>query len=424
MPVWCTAGFVMAQPPKHFKPEPYAYHEEVELHVERLTNLGHGVGRDNGWVVMVPFALPGERVRARIWANRAKHSEADLVAVLTPSPERVEPACPLFTQCGGCQYQHLRYAGQLQWKREQVGELLARIGGLPEVPVNEPVGSPELYAYRSKLTPHHPKPPADLAKMPLGFLQAGPGRMIVDVPHCPIATAGVNEAMPWARRQLYELLEDKRAKGRKLRGGTVLLREHDGGVTTDNGAVVAQTVGARTYRFIAGEFFQNNPFILPLMLDYVLGEAGRDGLPYLVDVYCGVGAFTLWQPERFTTVTGIEIAGKAIELARENAERNQVANAIFYEGNAEAIFAYVRSKPKETALILDPPRRGCDELFLRQLLAFGPARVVYVSCDPATQARDARILVDGGYRVEAVQPFDLFPQTRHIENVMTFSRAD
>ena len=160
-----------ARIPKGFKPEPYAYHQEIEIEIESLTNVGQGVGRDNGWVVMTPFALPGELVQVRIYRNNKSYSEADLVQVLQPSPDRIDPVCPAFQQCGGCQYQHLSYERQLEWKTRQVKELLwhmARIESevLPAIP------APKTYGYRSKLTPHFPKPRPG-KPITIGFLKQG-----------------------------------------------------------------------------------------------------------------------------------------------------------------------------------------------------------------------------------------------------------
>lgn len=398
--------------PKAFNPEPFDYHQEIELDITTLTNLGMGLGRVDGWVVMVPFALPGERVRARVWRNKANYSEADFVAVLVPAPERVQPRCPLFGTCGGCQYQHYSYAAQLEWKRRHVVELMQRIGGL-EVEVQPAWASPREYNYRSKITPHFAQPRGDA--MAIGFLRDG-SREVVDVPQCPIATEAINAALPVERDRL------RRAAHKLKRGGTLLLREALGGVVTDMKATATAEVGPLRFRFQAGEFFQNNPFILPDMLDYVVGQAAAPGLDCLVDAYCGVGAFALWASARFAQVAGVEIGEPAVNLARENATLNAIDNCTFLLGSAEAIFGQIAFDPARTAMVIDPPRRGCDEVFLQQFVQFGPARAVYVSCAPDTQARDLKFLTANGYRVERMQPFDLFPQTRHIENVATLVR--
>ncbi len=404
----------MPAPPK-FNDKPFAYHHELTLEIETLTNLGVGLGRVDGWVVMVAYALPGESVRARVFRNHANYSEADLVEVLRPSPARRAPICPLFGECGGCQYQHLEYPAQLEWKARQVREVFARLGGLPGADVRPARPSPREFHYRSKITPHY-EPVRRDGSFPIGFLRAG-RRQIVDVPQCPIATEAVNAALPAVRAALAA-----RAPALK-RGGTLLLRETAEGVVTDARNLVSASISGTTFQFQAGDFFQNNPFILPELVDYVLAEAAAAGAQFLLDVYCGAGVFALCGRQRFAQCLGVEVNADAVLRAIKNAALNNAANCEFRTGDAETIFANVKFPAAETAVILDPPRAGCGEPFLRQLIAYAPARVVYVSCDPATQARDLKILTTSGYRLLHAQPFDLFPQTRHIENVATLERA-
>lgn len=398
--------------PKQFNPHPFPYHHELEITIDTLTNLGIGLGRVEGWVVMVPFALPGERVKARVYRNHKNYSDADLIAVLQASHERVAPQCPLFGTCGGCQYQHLSYAAQLEWKRSQVVELMAKIGGI-EHPVLPTHPSPMQYGYRSKLTPHFAKPRDP--EFPIGFLRHGQ-RKIVDVPHCPIATDAINAALPAER----ERTRTPRKPHKK--GGTLLLRHTLEGVTTDNKALVSERVGEVVYQFHAGEFFQNNPFILPAFVAYSVRQAQAGDAQYLIDAYCGVGMFALAASPYFIKVLGVEVNVNAVQWANGNAAINGLQNCEFIIGQAEAIFAKVDFPGAKTAMIIDPPRAGCDSAFLNQLLALQPQRLVYVSCDPATQARDLKPLIAGGYAIEQIQPFDLFPQTRHIENVVTLTK--
>ncbi|MGB0678350.1 MAG: class I SAM-dependent RNA methyltransferase [Polyangiales bacterium] len=399
--------------PKGFVPTPYAYHQELELDIDALSNLGVGIGRMEGWVVMVPFALPGERVRARVWKNHRNYSEADLLQVLRPSPTRVEPRCPLFGQCGGCQYQHLAYTAELEVKRSQVQEQLLRLGGV-ELTVAQVYPSPSPYGYRSKLTPHYARPRAG-QPLAIGFQAAG-RRSVVDVPQCPLATAAINAVLPAARQALQTRVPPPK------RGGTLLLRDVDGAVVTDPKAWVETKVGPLRFRFCAGEFFQNNPAVLPAMLEHAVQAARGPGLDTLLDLYCGVGSFALWAAPHFRQIRGIEVSAAAIDCARHNAALNGIAHVDFIAGDAAHIFANAPAPAAQTAVILDPPRRGCSPDFIAQLLAFQPARIVYVSCDPATFARDMRLLHEGGYRLQAVQPFDLFPQTRHVEVVGTLGR--
>lgn len=420
---------------KKFNEHPFPYHHELELKIESLTNLGAGVARvrldaqpalggpalrspatqGEGWVVFVPFALPGERVRARIFRNHANYSEADLVSVIEPSPDRIEPHCPLFGACGGCQYQNLAYPVQLEWKRRHVGELLQRMARI-DAPVNPVIPSPREFGYRSKLTPHFQKPRDGDGPMAVGFLRAGSRFAMVDVPQCPIATDAINARLADVRADVLA----RRAEYKN--GATILLREAREGVVTDPSAEITEVVEGVVLKFLARDFFQNNPFILPAFTRHVREQAAGGDARFLVDAYCGSGLFALTAASAFEAVAGVEVSETAVERATANAAANGIANARFIAGDAAAIFAGLEFSAAQTAVVIDPPRKGCDEAFLGQLLEFGPARIVYVSCDPATQMRDLSVLLPGGYELAAVQPFDLFPQTRHLECVITLVR--
>jgi len=405
----------MSRRPRKFNPDPFDYHEEIVVSVESLTNRGQGVARVDEWVVFVTYALPGETVRARVYRNFSSYSEADLVEVLEPAPERVEPACPLFGECGGCQYQHLAYESQLAWKRRQVAELLRHMANI-DFPVEPVHPSPVTYGYRSKLTPHFQKP-KDGVVGPIGFLRQGRRQQLVDVPRCPIASDSINEKLTGVRREVAE-----KAPFYK-KGATLLLRDSlDGEVCTDPTEMCEERVDGLRFSFHAGEFFQNNPHILPAFTEHVRDEASGGGdIRHLVDTYCGSGLFCLTAADAFREAVGIEISESSIDWARRNAEQNGIENCRFLQGDAGDIFAEVTFDPGRTAVVIDPPRKGSHPAFLEQLTAFGPRRIVYVSCNPATQIRDLTHL-ENDYAIRKIQPFDLFPQTRHLECVVTLER--
>ena len=406
---------------REFNANPYPYHHEVTLMVESITNLGMGVCRDEGWVVMVPFVLIGEKVKIRIFKNNKNYSEGDLVELIEPSKNRIEPKCEHFGTCGGCQYQHVNYSTQLLWKQNQVTELFSKLGKL-EIQVSPTHGSPELFAYRSKLTPHYQKP-IDGAYKNIGFLKFGRRHEIIDVPFCSIATKSINDKLTSLRIELQEKAKKTCATGKKKKGGTLLLRDTGEEVITNPKETGIEKVGDTLFQFKAGEFFQNNPYILPQLVAYVLDEVHASGNENLIDTYCGVGLFALSSRKLFKQSLGIEISEKSIEWARKNAALNQAENCKFILGSAEEIFDHVTFDPNHTSVIIDPPRKGCDLCFLEQLIHFGPSCLVYVSCDPATQARDSQFLTENGYELLKVQPFDLFPQTRHVESVATFRKS-
>ena len=403
------------RPPKKFVPTPFEYHQEIELTIDSLTNLGSGVARVDGWVVFVPFALPGETVKARVYRNDKNCSHADLVEVLVRSPERVQPVCPLFGECGGCQYQHLDYQKQLEWKTRQVGELMKHMAGVV-FPVNFCLTTDQIWHYRSKITPHFDTPRQGEIGA-IGFLANGQRSRIIDVPQCTIAMKTINDALPEIRAGIH-------AKAHSFkRGSTILMRATGDRVETDFRATASERVGELTFQFLAGDFFQNNPYILPAFTGYVAQQAAADGVRFLVDAYCGSGLFALTLAGRFEKVAGVEVSETSCEWARKNAAANQISNATFLTASAEDIFAEINFPAAATAVVIDPPRKGCTPEFIAQLVKFSPARVVYVSCDPATQVRDLKLLAEGGYQLADVQPFDLFPHTRHLECVMTLVKV-
>lgn len=399
--------------PKNFVPEPFDYHHELELEIESLSNNGDGIARVNGWVVFIPYALPGDKVRARIWRNDKNCSYADLIEVLSPGPDRVVPECGLFGQCGGCQYQHLSYERQLYWKTRQVAELL-KLQAKLDVPVNPAIASPRPYHYRSKITPHFDKPKGGTVG-PIGFLRKGSRRDIVDVPQCPIAMECINEALPLVRKSVHM------ASAQYKKGATLLLRASEGTVLTNHNAIATEKVGDLEFHFLAGDFFQNNPYILPDFTRYAAEQASMDGHEYLVDAYCGSGLFALSLASRFKKVAGVEVSESSADWARSNARSNGIGHVDFIAADAGTIFDRIDFPREKTSVVIDPPRKGCDHLFLEQLFQFNPSRVVYISCNPSTQIRDLAEFAQAGYEVVDVQPFDLFPQTKHLECVVTLT---
>ena len=402
--------------PKDFISTPFEYHEEVELKIDHMANLGMGVGRVNGRVVMVPFVIPGELVKVRIYRNHSQYSEGDLLEILESSKYRVSPKCSLFESCGGCQYQHIDYGEQLKIKTRQVKELLEKNGGI-QFPVSSAKSSKQVFGYRSKITPHYNRKNKN-GDQPIGFLKYGRRHDIVDVKQCVIATDAINESLPEMREKA--VLEG--GKKRRQRGGTLLLRDTLEGVVNNPKAIVSEKVGELTFQFKAGEFFQNNPYILPDLVEFVKFHASGNGIKHLVDTYCGVGLFALSLSQVFELVVGVEISEAAIQLAKVNAQIHDINNVRFQIGKAEAIFQHIKFSGENTSVIIDPPRKGCDLAFIEQLLDFNPQKIIYVSCDPATQARDLNYFVENAYKLTEVQPFDLFPHTRHIESVAILER--
>ena len=455
-----------------------------------IDNNFDGVETENNknerlWVVMVPHVLVGETVKVSIFRNMKRYSEAALIDVLEASPERVKPKCDLAGICGGCQYQHMSIKAQREWKTKHVEEVLLQqdIQGYntPELLDIQPTsGTKEIYGYRSKITPHYDIPiehPDGTYEMKaIGFQQSS-ARKLVDVSECFIAMPAINEKYKETRARLYQqaeqgLLNKQSKKSKRKRRGrgtgnkgdakpkTLLFRQADDEVNensdssdrsskavvvTDHKQYMTTTIKGLKFRYIAGNFFQNNNYVVPLMVDAVIKAATMPvaatgkAPSKLIDCYCGSGLFAISAASKFDLCVGIELNDKAISEATANAVSNGITNCQFMAASAEAIFTsppeiaiagfeYQRVQTfdrQETVIIVDPPRKGCSEEFLKQLYHYSPQRIVYMSCGPATQARDAKGIVEvGGYEVSSIEPFDLFPQTKHIESLMVFEKKE
>jgi 23S rRNA (uracil1939-C5)-methyltransferase/tRNA (uracil-5-)-methyltransferase len=322
----------------------------------------------------------------------------------------VIPPCPHFGRCGGCQYQHIAYEKQLKIKEEHIRKLFNPLLDCPTI--DHCIPSPRPYGYRTKLTPHYGR--IRSGNEPIGFRDIE-GNRVVDVDYCPIATAEINGNL----RELREHIHSRQTK----RGGTALLRQGGKEVTSDPRRLLCEEVGGRRFHFTAGEFFQNNASILDTFATHVSDALFGDGLDYMIDAYCGVGFFSIFSAQRFRKIIGVEISRPAISMAKLNAETNGIRNGEYFLGSAEEIFQGIDLDPAHTTVLLDPPRRGAGTKFLQQLSAFFPRRIVYVACGPEAQAQEIKCLLQH-YRMEMIQPVDLFPQTKHIENIVTLLRRD
>ncbi|KUI67403.1 hypothetical protein VM1G_03012 [Cytospora mali] len=466
---------------------------EIEVEVLRLSSNGDGLARQPGskQIYVVPFCIPGDTVKVKVYRHLVHegYSVADFVSVVKPSPLRDDDRirCKYFAQCGGCQFQMMDYAEQLKHKKTIVERAYRNFSDLPPelVPqVQDTMGSPLQYGYRTKLTPHFDGPPGFqrkhrgggpkekrfLQEMPaIGFMQKQGPRKTIDIEDCPIGTEAVRRRMGRERERM------KAEFGTYERGATILLREDTKRVPkgealpeplpqdavtaeaenytdiktciTDNNATSTEYIDDFVFTNPAGAFFQNNNSILPPFTDYIRQhilppastEPDQKPIKYLIDAYSGSGLFTITMSKLFSGGSvGIDIAEKSISFARANARLNDLPEpqCKFIAADAPQLFKSVsRFDPDETVVVLDPPRKGCDASFLRQLLGFAPRRVVYVSCNVHTQARDVGVLVRGEvdgamgqkktrYEIESLIGFDFFPQTGHVEGVAVLNRVD
>ncbi len=364
--------------------------QRVTVTITDIAFGGEGVGRVEQFVVFVPFVLVGEEVEAELIEVKKQFARAKLVRVVKASPRRVTPQCRYFSECGGCQYQHIDYAVQLELKHKQIADLFERVGKFPKAVVSPVIPCPQPYHYRNRLMIRSQwnKPEQ---KLNIGFLRAD-SRLVVDLDECQIAEPALNE-------QIRHVRASPPPKG----GIKVVVR------IPPEGWVVPRD-----------SFFQNNFFLLPKLVETVRERLKDSGSRFLVDVYCGVGFFGIEAGDLVESFVGVEIDRQAIKSAKLNAAAKGRTNGEFIEGRAEELMPTIlkRFDPKATTILIDPPRTGCPPEGLESLRQNRPAQILYVSCHPATLARDLNALcADGVFELVNVTPLDMFPQTQHVECV-------
>ena len=360
------------------------------------------------------------------------HARAEVMQVLEPSPERVTPRCPHYTKCGGCHYQHLSYAGQLAAKTYILAEQLQRIGGLKELPLQPVVPSPQPWNYRNHVQFHLTRAGK------LGFQEAGSER-VVAVNECHLPEPALNhiwpqidlEALPGVERiglrlgaedEVQMVLESSDPQPvelsvEELPVSVVHLGPGGSLVLAGSESLVMEVLG-QPFQVSAGSFFQVNTPQAEAMVQTVQHAVGAEPVHTLLDVYCGVGLFSAFLAENVQHLVGIELSPSACQDFAVNLDAFD--HVELYEAEAEAVLEAVNFHPQ--VILVDPPRAGLGQRTLDGLLRQNASRLIYVSCDPATLGRDARRLVAGGYHLQQVTPFDLFPQTYHIESISVWER--
>ncbi len=469
---------------------PVAKNEEHIIDIIGMNHDGEGVGRSEGYTLFVAGALPGEKVRVKVLKTKKQYGYAKLLDVLQASPDRIMAACPIYDQCGGCQLQHMSYAGQLAWKRQRVVDALERIGKLrvsgslgegtedsagiasvadaaskdAGIVVRETLGMAEPWRYRNK------------AQVPIGAAEGGliggfyarGSHRIIDMETCLIqhehndevvarvkeigSSLGISAYNEETGRGLLRHVVVKKA----FRTGEIML------VLVTNGrdiphadawigsireqipdvASICQNVNTKQTNVIFGDetrvlwgrdviydyigsvqfaisarsFYQVNPVQTEVLYGKTVEYAGLTGNETVIDAYCGIGTISLFLAQHADQVYGVEIVKEAIEDARSNAKLNGMNNVKFEVGASEDVIPRWKEQGIEAdVIVVDPPRKGCDPRLLDTILEMKPERVVYVSCNASTLARDLRVLEDGGYRTVEVQPVDMFPHTVHVE---------
>ncbi len=387
----------------------------IELHLEDMAYQGAAIGREDGRVVFAEYGIPGEDVVVAIERDRKDHSLGRVVEVRTPSPERIEPPCPYFGVCGGCQWQHIRYEHQLALKQHVVRQQLRRIGKFEDPPVSPTVPSPNQYGYRN-----HARFSVD-GQGNLGYIsRPGHGSRFLRVDRCLIMHPAINEVL--ARLQGKAHVKHQLMVRYGVNTGELLVHPDVSAIdpTIPSGQrFYHEALLGHRFRISASSFFQTNTGVAERLVQLVLERIAPTGREVVVDAYAGVGTFAAFLAPRVARVIGIEEAPSAVDDARVNLD--QFDNVEYVLAKVEQVLGKLAVRPD--VVILDPPRVGCAPAAITGVLMLRPPRIVYVSCDPATLARDLRKLVDGGYRLLDVTPLDMFPQTYHIESVATLELA-
>ncbi|MCM3761770.1 23S rRNA (uracil(1939)-C(5))-methyltransferase RlmD [Alkalihalobacillus oceani] len=449
---------------------PVQKNQQLTVKIEDLTHEGAGVAKVEGYTLFVPKALPGEVVQIKVIKTNKGYGFARLLSIETASPDRVEPSCPIYQQCGGCQLQHLSYEAQLRVKQKQVKDVLERIGGITGIPVHPTLGMDEPWRYRNK------------SQVPVGEREGGliagfyqeRSHRIIDMDECLIQHEE-NDAIIRTVKQIAKELgirgydEDKHrgtlrhvvarygkqtgdimvvliTRGKELPKQQQLIEAIKSKIPNLKSIVhninskrtnvifgdetrvlwgdeyIYDSIGEIKFAISARSFYQVNPEQTKVLYDKALEYADLSGSETVIDAYCGIGTISLFLAQRAKHVYGVEIVPDAIADAKRNARLNGITNAEFAVGEAEKIMPWWYAQGiRPDVIVVDPPRKGCDPALLETILNMKPKRVVYVSCNPATLARDLKVLEEGGYTTKEVQPVDMFPQSTHVECVALLS---
>jgi 23S rRNA (uracil1939-C5)-methyltransferase len=409
----------------------------VEITLTTFTYGGEAMGRlsdpltgAGGRAVFVPFCLPGETVRARIVFERKNFARAELVEVVKPSPERIAPRCQHFGVCGGCHYQNLPYATQLKAKEAILRDQLMRIGKIQDPPVKAIVAASDEWNYRNHIQFHLDE------NGKLGFISAFSPETVLPINECFLPEAEINmlwrtldfePGSPVQRVSLRAGMDDDMlvvlesdeietpAMEIEADISVVHLTEDDTVVLAGDDHIYIDVLG-RLFKVSAASFFQVNTQMAGKMVEHLLENLPVSASSTLLDVYCGAGLFSAFFAPKVAKIIGIEFSPSSCEDFVANLD--EFDHVELYEGLAEEILPHLETYAD--VAIVDPPRAGLDKNALDALLALKPKTLAYVSCDPSTLARDAARLIAGGYKLKQVTPFDLFPQTYHIESISIF----
>ncbi|HEY4531911.1 MAG TPA: 23S rRNA (uracil(1939)-C(5))-methyltransferase RlmD [Kurthia sp.] len=444
---------------------PVKKNDRVTVFIEDLTHDGAGVAKVDGYPLFVQGGLPNETAEIHVLKTLKNYGFAKIAKIVEPSPDRVQAPCPVFDQCGGCQLQHFSYEGQLKWKQKMVENVMKRLGKL-DVVVHPTKGMEDPWNYRNKAQ----IPFGTNGEAPIAGFYKTKSHAIVDTDRCMIQTAEADAILEGLKPRLWALgltpYNEKTKKGilrhvvvrkayatgevmvvlvtkkrklpekiatinaiRELVPNVTSIMQNLNGQDTNvilgsettllwGKEVINDKIGDVSFEISARSFYQVNPVQTKVLYDQALTYANLTGKETVIDAYCGIGSISLFLAKQAKSVLGVEIVPQAIEDAKRNAAINGFDNTEFVAGAAEDVIPrWYKEGKSADVLVVDPPRKGCDEALLTTILEQKPSKVVYVSCNPATLARDLRILEDGGYKTKEVQPVDMFPHSAHCEAV-------
>jgi 23S rRNA (uracil1939-C5)-methyltransferase len=446
----------------------------VELVVDGLGSSGEGVGKIDGFTVFADGALTGEKVKVKLKKVKKHYAVGSLVEILEASKDRVEPVCPVYYKCGGCQLQHLSYEGQLREKKQQVYDALTRIGHLEDFEIYDTIGAKNPLNYRNKM--QFPVATNNEGAIKIGCY-AKASHYVIDVDNCYIQDTKNNDIIKVVRKWMneYKILpyNERNHRGlvrhvmgrvgektgdvmvvlvvtkrdiphmreliKMLKAGVPGVKSIIQNINKKTGNVILggqnrvlfgkptikDKIGNLKFNISAPSFFQVNTKQAESLYKVALEYANLTGKETVVDVYCGTGTITLFLAQKAKKVYGIEIVEEAVFDAQKNADQNRIENADFLLGDASrTLEALVETGVNPDVILLDPPRAGCEQSVLDTIAKVAPKKVVYVSCNPASLARDLKVLSDNGYKVNKVQPVDMFHETHHIETVVLLTRVE
>ncbi|RIU91340.1 23S rRNA (uracil(1939)-C(5))-methyltransferase RlmD [Oceanobacillus picturae] len=451
---------------------PVKKNETITLTFEDLTHEGNGVGKVDGYPLFVPYGLPGEEATVKVVKANKNFGFGKLLDVKQSSDQRVEPPCNVYYQCGGCQLQHMSYDLQLQMKQNQVKSVMRKIAHLDHVPVHPTLGMEDPWRYRNKVQMPVGEHDGELIT---GFYRKRSHDIISEMETCVIQDE-LNDRSVHAVRRIANRLGIKAYDEKADRGVLRHIMVRTGRETNETMIVlitrtdklphqeelireltetfphvksivhnvnnkrtnvilgrktkviwgeeyIYDTIGDIKFAISAKSFYQVNPPQTKVLYDKALEFAKIGADDTVVDAYCGIGTISLFLAQQAKKVYGVEVVPEAISDAKMNAKLNGVTNAEFVVGEAEKVMPWWKAQGlRPDVIVVDPPRKGCEVDFLQAMVEMEPKRIVYVSCNPSTLARDLRILEDGGYETKEVQPVDMFPQTAHVECVTVLEK--